>query len=561
MRYLCLACDFDGTLAEHGEVRLSTLEELCNFTESNRKLVLVTGRNFGDLQSVLGGAVKLFQVIVAENGGVLVHPGTRKQVALGPPPPKEFVAELKRRGVSPLSVGECIVATWQPHESTVIEVIKQQALELQVIFNKGAVMVLPGGVNKATGLLHALDTMGLSPHNVAAIGDAENDHALIGSCECGIAVANAVPKLKEHADYITKAADGLGVEEAINRILEDDLFSVCRGIGRHRLLIGDAASNAPVELSPFGLRLLIAGPSGAGKSTLVGSLMETMLDHKYQICVIDPEGDYDSFPGVVTLGGPDRVPASSEIVEVLNNPTNSLSINLLGVSVPERPGYFLGIIGQILQLRARMGRPHFLILDEAHHLVSETTGMPSGLDDYVLASVHPELVGRSLLASLNTTIWVGSHVDSRQLNGVFGRDVPEHFPVPAAGEALVWSRDDGPPRVFTVKRAKAELHRHRRFYAGGDLGPERSFYFRGAEKKLNLRAQNLVMFLELAGGVDDDTWNFHLRKQDYSTWLQQIVKNTALAQEIAAIEADNSLGPAESRARVVDVLQRYYIAA
>jgi hypothetical protein len=72
-----------------------------------------------------------------------------------------------------------IVASWEPHQDTILHVIHDMALELQVIFHKGAVMVLPTGVNKATGLAAALKDLGLSAHNVCAIGDAENDHALL----------------------------------------------------------------------------------------------------------------------------------------------------------------------------------------------------------------------------------------------------------------------------------------------------------------------------------------------------------------------------------------------
>jgi hypothetical protein len=72
-----------------------------------------------------------------------------------------------------------------------------------VIFNKDAVMVLPSGVNKATGLWAALDAMRLSPHNVVGVGDAENDQAFLRLCECSVAVANALPTVKEYADVST----------------------------------------------------------------------------------------------------------------------------------------------------------------------------------------------------------------------------------------------------------------------------------------------------------------------------------------------------------------------
>ena len=63
------------------------------------------------------------------------------------------------------------------------------------MFNKDAVMVLPAGVNKATGLDYALRKLGLSFHETVGIGDAENDHAFLQRCECAVAVSNAVPSI------------------------------------------------------------------------------------------------------------------------------------------------------------------------------------------------------------------------------------------------------------------------------------------------------------------------------------------------------------------------------
>ena len=56
-----------------------------------------------------------------------------------------------------------------------LDAIHELALELHIIFNKGAVMVLPGNVNKAWGLKRALKPLCLSLHNVVGIGDTEND--------------------------------------------------------------------------------------------------------------------------------------------------------------------------------------------------------------------------------------------------------------------------------------------------------------------------------------------------------------------------------------------------
>jgi HAD superfamily hydrolase (TIGR01484 family) len=232
MRYAVLACDYDGTLAHHGHVDDSTLAALKRLRASGRKLLMVTGRELDDLMRVFQD-VELFDQIVAENGGLLYDPRTREVQALAEPPPDDFVRELRQRGVAPLSVGRVIVATWEPHDTTVLDVIRDKGLELQIIFNKGAVMVLPSGVNKATGLHRALDTLSLSAQNVVAVGDAENDHAFLAACGCGVAVANALESLKAHADWVTTSDHGAGVVELVERMIASDLAELSPAAEEH----------------------------------------------------------------------------------------------------------------------------------------------------------------------------------------------------------------------------------------------------------------------------------------------------------------------------------------
>jgi hydroxymethylpyrimidine pyrophosphatase-like HAD family hydrolase len=233
MRYLVLCTDYDGTLATEGTVFPETVAALERLIASKRRPVLVTGRELDDLKRVCQH-LDLFEYVVAENGALLYEPATRKETLLAQRPPDSFIAALRARGISPISIGRVIVATWEPHETDVLETIKDEGLELQVIFNKGAVMILPAGVNKASGLSAALNRMGLSPHNAVGIGDAENDHALLGMCECGVAVANALPALKEAADFVTTGARGAGVTELIDALLRDDLASHEPEIARRR---------------------------------------------------------------------------------------------------------------------------------------------------------------------------------------------------------------------------------------------------------------------------------------------------------------------------------------
>jgi HAD superfamily hydrolase (TIGR01484 family) len=221
-QFSALACDYDGTLAHDGRVDEATRAALARCIASGRTLILVTGRELEDLFATFRH-VDLFERVVAENGALLYRPATGEERPLAQPPPESFVRLLRQRGVEPLSVGRVIVATWQPHENTVLQVIRELGLELQLIFNKGAVMVLPTGINKATGLTAALAELRLSPHNVVGIGDAENDHAFLDLCGCGVAVANALPSLKDRADFVTRGDHGAGVRELVDELIADDL--------------------------------------------------------------------------------------------------------------------------------------------------------------------------------------------------------------------------------------------------------------------------------------------------------------------------------------------------
>jgi len=235
MRYLVLATDYDGTLARHGHVEEPVWAALRRLRETGRWAVMVTGRELEDLQAICPH-LDLFDRVVAENGALIYRPATKETRLLSDPTPREFARALKAHGVVPLSVGHVIVATVKPYETAVLKTINEMGLELQVIFNQEAVMVLPSGVNKATGLIAALKEMGYSPHNAVGIGDAENDHALLSVCECGAAVGNGVPALRERADLVTRGAEGTSVIDLVDRILADDLESVADWMTRHDIL-------------------------------------------------------------------------------------------------------------------------------------------------------------------------------------------------------------------------------------------------------------------------------------------------------------------------------------
>lgn len=564
MRYLALACDYDGTLADNGRVSAETISALERFLASGRRLIMVTGRELEDLRSVFL-RLDLFEWIVAENGAVLYSPGRNEEKILSAPPPEEFVNMLRRRGVSPVSMGRAIVATWHPHEAVVLETIREMGLELQVIFNKDAVMVLPTGVNKATGMAAALAEMGLSRHNVVGVGDAENDHAFLQSCECAVAVANALPSVKERADLVTAGDHGTGVRELIDRIIATDLSSLEGKLHRHRLVLGTARDGSDVAIAPYHVNVLIAGPSGSGKSTVATALLERLADHGYQFCVIDPEGDYDDLENAVAVGSSRAGPDVEQVLQLLAKPSENVTVNLVGLPLADRPSWFLGIFPRLQEMRARTGHPHWLLLDEAHHLLPASwqrgeMALTQELDRLLLITVHPNQVAPSVVRAVQTLIAVGPAPAEtiEQFCAAAGACPSEIGDVKPSDDAVVlWSRG-GLPVAVRVKPAQMERRRHIRKYAEGELSPEKSFYFRGADGKLNLRAQNLILFNQLAEGVDDATWLHHLHRHDYSGWFRDKIKDGDLAAAAEQIESDKSLSPQESRQRIKAAIERYY---
>jgi hypothetical protein len=565
MYFVALATDYDGTLAEDGRVAEETVAALRSFRQSGRKLILVTGRELPDLRRVFS-YLDLFDAAVVENGAVLVDPATGKETPLAEEPPPLFVEELRRRNVTPLSVGRSIVATWEPNEKIVLDTIRDLGLELQIVFNKGAVMVLPAGVNKASGLAAALARLRLSPLNVVGIGDAENDHAFLRACGCAVAVANALPMVKEDAEIVTSAPRGAGVVETVRRILDGDLAEIAPTIERQTIEIARDQQGEPVRLHPQCGGVLIAGTSGGGKSTAATGFIEKIIERGFQLCVIDPEGDYADLEDALATGDAKSPPRLSEIAELLDKPDQNVVVNLLGVDIAERPRFLSELMPALSRLRVETARPHWLVIDEAHHLLPSgwngaSVILPQEFAGTILITVQPEHIAAEALKRIDYILALGGEAD--RVLGSFCKAVGEPAPVPFGqsidrGQGIFWNRRSHEPRVISAIHPRQERQRHSRKYAEGELGEDKSFYFRGPDGALNLRAQNLTLFLQIAEGIDDRTWLHHLRAGDYSQWLRDKISDGELADDVARTERDEALTPLESRRRIKEAIERRY---
>lgn len=565
MRYLTLVADYDGTLADHDRISDETAAALERLRASGRRAIMVTGRRLNDLLAVCT-CPKLFDLIIAENGGVVYDPSTRKESILANPPSKALLKALRARSITPLEIGEVIVATIASQRAAVQDVVWELGLEAQVIGNRGAVMILPAGINKASGLEHALRALGLSRHEAVGIGDAENDHSFLESCECAVAVANATASLKENVVFVTASGNGGGVRELINDLIEDDLERVQEQNDRNQLLLGSRHDGGAVRIAPYGRNILIAGPSGSGKSTLAAGLIERLIEKDYQVCIVDPEGDYGTLQELVALGNQWRAPSVGEVLAILEDPKVNLSINLLGIPLADRPDFLAQLMPHVQGLRTRSGRPHWLVLDEAHHMLPGSGGpadsaLPRQLGETLLVTVHPEHISPEMLSTIDVVIAIGqapeqtlerfAHATSQEL--VWPEQLSYH-----PEQVIVWFASDGqPPFAMLPEPGRAERIRHHRKYAEGDLRWH-SFYFRGPEGRTNLKAHNLAMFSHLAQGFDEETRMFHLHRGDYSRWFRHSIRDAELAEEAERIERRRDVAPSQTRQMIRELVHARY---
>lgn len=187
--------------------------------------------------------------------------------------------------------------------------------------------------------------------------------------------------------------------------------------------------------------------------------------------------------------------------------------------------------------------------------------LPQRLGETVVLTVHPDHVSPLVLSMIEVIIAVGRAPERtcRKFSAASGR--PLSWPQGLshqAGEAVIWLNGDGEmPFSMRPVPGRAERIRHHRKYAEGNLRWH-SFYFRGPDNRHNLRAQNLAIFCQIAEGIGEETWLFHLRRGDYSRWCRTAIKDNYLADEVERIERRNDLAPGQTRQLVKALIEARY---
>jgi HAD superfamily hydrolase (TIGR01484 family) len=557
MHFLALAVDYDGTLAENGSVPEEVRASLTALKNSGRKLLLVTGRELQALRHHFP-YLNLFDMVVAENGALLYDPATDVEELIADPASTALVSRLRDKGVSPLSVGRSVIATWHPFEEAVITTIRELGLELQITFNKDAVMILPPGVNKGSGLAAALRRLGICELNVVAVGDAENDHSFLSICGCAAAVSNAIDAIKASADIRLVHDHGRGVCELVDMLLDKDAALV--PVERIGLLLGQTSEMRKVWLAPESV-LLVIGNSGAGKSSYVTWLTERMVQAHQGFCIIDPEGDYLTLEDAVTVGGLTVPPTTEESVHHLLQAQLNVVVSALALDPAGRVQLFGELLPFIQDLRSASGRPYWLVVDEAHYMLPHCALWPPGFlgnIGAVIVALDFDQVCPSLLNGVNVLVTLGS--TARELVEQFASrlrrrcpDFPERLSGPEY--ACLWNlQNDNQVVLLDQVKPAQKHHRHSGKYVAGDVGAWHAFRF----PSLGQSASNLTEFLKASTRLGEPALGSHLQAGDFSNWFREVIRDDVLANKTRVIETDSRLAPSVALQQITRVVQSRY---
>ena len=552
MKFSVLALDYDGTSAKDGALDPEVRRAIADVRVRGITVIIVTGRILDDLRRHAGD-LRFVDAVVAENGAVISFPESGRSNVLADAAPQRLVEALRKRGI-PIDVGESVIEADATAAADALTAIKALELPQVLIFNRGRLMVLPSGVNKAMGLREALRTLRLSVHNTIAIGDAENDHDMLEACELGVAVAWGSRVLQARADEILEGTGPPAVANYIRRAAEHSRIPPER-VGRRHVALGQDVKKQPVALAVRGRNVLIVGDPKSGKSWVAGLLCEQLILHRYSTCVVDPEGDYsglETLPGVVVLGGSADGPSPRELRAGLRYPDVNVVLDLSRVRHARKWSYIRALLPGLADLRRRTGVPHRILLDEAHYFLHEADVaqlLDLELAGYTLITYQPSRLHPDVLAA-SEAIVVTRLTDRREIEALatschWPENCREMLSSLELGQAaLLPTTAEARGQITLIDLApRLTSHvRHREKYLDVPVSRERAFVFSDDERSIHPRASSLREFAVAIGARPADRLDGFLRRGDFSRWITDVFGDNALATDLRAIEDQYRLG-------------------
>jgi len=544
--FRAVAIDYDGTLTGGGRPSREVLESVHRVREAGLKLLLVTGRILAELRQEFPDVAEHFDVLVGENGAVLQREGVSR--ALTAPVPVALDEALLQRGV-PFRRGQVLLACDGEHDVAVLEDLRRLGLDCQLSRNRDQLMVLPPGVTKGGGVAEALAQLGVSRHSAVAIGDAENDRALLEACEIGVAVDNAVPSLKDLADVVLVEPDGAGVTSLLGgAILRDELRVEPR---RWQVDLGRTSAGKPVTIPGSRVNVLVTGGSRSGKSYAAGFLAERLIALGYSVCVFDPEGDHGPLGrlhGVVLLGGREALPPPDHLARIVQQGLGSIVVDL-SFAGAEQHTYVRDALAALEKLRAETGLPHWIFLDEAHEPLgvggASTPGFAPQGQGFCLVTYRPAELCKVAKDDFDILLALpGEHgidpaiaASVAAAAGIAAGDLGPEVTGAGRGQAvLIRLGSPAELQVFSLAPRWVAHVRHWHKYAGAQLAAAQRFYFRNAQHASGVAAANLSEFHHELRRCGEDVLRHHAAGRDFSRWVQDVIQDSTLADTVEAIE-------------------------
>ena len=568
-----LACDFDGTCASDGHLAPETADVLRTARAAGIMTLLVTGRVLEDLRR---GSVDFsaFDAVVAENGAIVWLPNVDRTIQLGEAPPEWFLGRLRDAGIA-FQAGAVVIGTWEQHAAHALSLIREAGVDLQLVFNRGAVMLLPSGINKAVGVERALAELGRSARNMIAFGDAENDLPLFALSEIGVAARGSVPAVATAADDRLTQPGPAGVGHYIRRLL--DLHARVPTTDRRRLELGVTSWGTAAALPLGQTNVLVSGDPRSGKSWLAGLVAERMIEEGYRLCILDPEGDYASLatrPGVVPIGRRIALPAPENLAAVLADVGASLIVNLTGLPQPEKCRYVSAAIGALADERARTGLPHWTLVDEAHYFLHAgqecCARLTAHTGNVVLVTYRPSLIAPEVHDTIGAHLLTHTAIDAERYfmetllaargpEGFHPADALRDVTMPRAGMLLQTSEGPHWQTFLPGSRLAPHVH-HGRKYVDTTFGDERAFRFRFVDGRPS-SAHNVREFVAALEAVPIASLRHHLRSGDFSRWARDVLGDPDLATGLEKVERTTALGAEPRREELIaHVRDRYLVS-
>lgn len=515
------ALDLDNTLTSEGRVSPEAVNAIDQVRRNGLVVVLVTGRIGEELKAEFPEIADHVDALVLENGAVAVIDGRVR--LLSEPVEGVLDAALADRGV-PYRRGEALVAMDGEHAAAVLDVLGRLGLDCQLVRNRDSLMVLPAGVTKGAGLDAVLTEMNFSAHNTIAVGDAENDLSMFGVAEIGVAVADAVPSVKQHADLVLEDRNGAGVASLLTGPY---LKGARRWCPRRRWVdIGIYDDGTRTQVPGSQARVLVTGPAGSGKSYLVGLLAERWIKAGYCVLLIDPEGDHvelEDLGQVQIVDARRYLPEPTELVHTMLHPHISVVVDMSGAAEPKKIDYIRSLRSTAEAHREHHGFPHWVIYDEAHLLGSNEDARWIRRGGYLLSSFTPASLPAEEIDSSDVVVRL---TEAENLSG----------PASQVGWRATIRLGSGEFRPFTITDRRTTHVRHRHKYADVSLPRERRFYFRANAGHPLLSAGNMHEFSASITHLDPETLHYHLERGDFSRWLDNTIADKDLAAQVAGWE-------------------------